>query len=223
MSAAVSWSAGKDSMLALLRARERGLAVTTLLTMCEDDGRSKSHALAPALIQAQADALGLAWRPVCVPVQPGAYGRAFDAALATLRDEGHTQLVFGDIDLQAHRDWLEPACARAGLAAVFPLWGEPRRRLAQELIDRGVRARIVCVDAGRLGADFCGATYDAKLLARLPAGVCPCGEDGEFHSFVFDGPGFAQPLNVVSRGQRRIGAAPPLAPTELVFDELALA
>ncbi|HEU4459894.1 MAG TPA: adenosine nucleotide hydrolase [Methylibium sp.] len=220
---AVSWSAGKDSMLALLRAREQGLAVATLLTMCEADGTSKSHALAPALIEAQAAALGLAWRPARVADEAGAYGRAFADALAALHGDGHDGIVFGDIDLQAHRDWLEPACARAGLRAHFPLWGEPRAALAREIVARGIRARLVCVDAARLDAGFCGADYDAQLLDRLPKPVCPCGEDGEFHSFVFDGPGFAAPLSLRSLGQERVASRPPLAATTLVFDRLVLA
>ena len=127
-------------------------------------------------------------------------------------------MVFGDIDLQAHRDWLEPACARAGLAAVFPLWGGARAKLAGEIVARGIRAMLVCVDARRLDAAFCGLDYDAALLARLPAGVCPCGEEGEFHTFVWDGPGFAAPLALRRAGRRTVASRPPLAPTELVFE-----
>jgi uncharacterized protein (TIGR00290 family) len=218
--AAISWSAGKDSWLALLRAREAGLRVDTFLTMCEPDGASKSHALAPALVEAQVRALGGAPRLVRVP--EGGYAAAFDAALRTLAAEGHDTLVFGDVDLQAHRDWLEPACARAGLAACFPLWGAPRAALARELLERGVRARVVCVDTGRLDASFCGRAYDAAFLADIPHGVCPVGEDGEFHTFVEDGPGFAAPLAVRSLGARRVASRPPFAPTTFVFERLAL-
>ena len=131
--AAISWSAGKDSCLALLRARALGLEVSTFVTMCEADGTSKSHALPPALVAAQVAAFAAGWQPVRVP--PGGYAASFDATLRALRDAGRTQMVFGDIDLQAHRDWLEPACARAGLEAVFPLWGEPRAALAATAID----------------------------------------------------------------------------------------
>jgi len=147
---AISWSAGKDSWLALLRAREQGLDVATFVTMCDEDGTSKSHALAPDLIDAQVRALGGASMSVRVP--PGDYAARFDAALRELAASGHTHMVFGDIDLQAHRDWLAPACERAGLAASFPLWGEPRAALARELVSRGVRARVVCVDTRWLDA-----------------------------------------------------------------------
>ena len=136
--AAISWSAGKDSCLALLRAREAGLEVRTFLTMLDTDGTSKSHALPSALIAAQVAALGGTWHPALVA--PGDYGHAFGAALKELKASGHSHMVFGDIDLQAHRDWLQPMCERAGLEAVFPLWGEPRAVLAEEIIDRGIRA-----------------------------------------------------------------------------------
>lgn len=215
MKAAVSWSAGKDSCLAWRRACEAGAPVATFLTMCDEDGHSKSHQIAPALVQAQADAAGVAWRPV--RVAPGGYAAAFDTALRALRDDGHTHLVFGDIDLQAHRDWLEPACARAGLEAWFPLWGTPRPALARAVIDAGIRARLVCVDTRWLDDGFAGADYDDALLARLPPGVCPCGEGGEFHTFVHDAPGFAAPLAVRCGPRRRVASVPPLAATTLVY------
>lgn len=218
---AISWSAGKDSWLALLRVREQGLAVTTFVTMCDEDGTSKSHALSPELVEAQVRALGGASMRVRVP--PGEYAARFDATLRELATSGHTHMVFGDIDLLAHRDWLAPACERAGLVALFPLWGEPRAALARELVARGVQARVVCVDTRWLDASFCGADYDAAFLARLPAGVCPCGEDGEFHTVVTGGPGFARPLRVVDGAQRRVASQPPFAPTEFVFQALSLA
>ena len=166
---AISWSAGKDSWLALMREREAGRPVETFVTMCDADGTSKSHALAPELVEAQVRALGGTPRLVRVP--PGEYAARFDAALRELAASGHTHLVFGDIDLQAHRDWLEPACARAGLVARFPLWGEARHALARELVGRGVQARVVCVDTAFLDASFCGAAYDAAFLDRIPDSV----------------------------------------------------
>ena len=201
-----------------MRARESGLHVGTFLTMLVSDGLSKSHALPRELIAAQVAALGGRWQPAVAG--PGDYGAVFAAQLEALRASGHTHLVFGDIDLQAHRDWLEPACARAGLAAVFPLWGEARAAIAQEVIARGIRALLVCVDTRWLDASFCGADYDAALLARLPPGVCPCGEGGEFHTFVRDAPGFAQPLGLCLTGQRTVASRPPLSPTVLVFQDV---
>jgi len=218
---AISWSAGKDSWLALTRAREQGRRVDTFVTMCDEDGTSKSHALVPDLVAAQVRALG--GTPLAVRVPPGGYATRFDATLRALAAAGHTHMVFGDIDLQAHRDWLAPACERAGLVPLFPLWGESRAALARELVTRGVRARVVCVDTRWLDASFCGADYDAAFLACLPAGVCPVGEDGEFHTLVTGGPGFDAPLRVVAGPQRRVASQPPFAPTEFVFDTLSLA
>jgi len=218
---AISWSAGKDSWLALARAREAGWHVDTFVTMCDADGTSKSHALPPDVVAAQVRALG--GTPVSVRVGPGEYAARFDAALRALADTGHTHMVFGDIDLQAHRDWLAPACERAALVPLFPLWGESRAALARELVTRGVRARVVCVDTRWLDASFCGVDYDATFLARLPAGVCPVGEDGEFHTLVIDGPGFDAPLRVLAGPQRRVASQPPFTPTQFVFETLALA
>jgi uncharacterized protein (TIGR00290 family) len=221
MKVAVSWSAGKDACLAWRRACEAGAIPSTFLTMCDDDGRSTSHHIPPGLVRAQADAAGVAWMPVTVP--PGGYARAFDQALQALCASGHTHLVFGDIDLQAHRDWLESACACAGLQAWFPLWGTPRPVLAQQVLASGIRSRLVCVDTRWLDESFCGADYDAALLARLPAGVCPCGEGGEFHTFVWNAPGFARPLAIELGPARRVPSRPPLAPTELVYRTPVLA
>ncbi|HMC16576.1 MAG TPA: adenosine nucleotide hydrolase, partial [Albitalea sp.] len=142
LKAAISWSAGKDSCLALLRAHEAGLDVRTFLTMLDPDGLSKSHALPRELVQTQVALLGGCWQPAVAG--PGEYAAVFAAQLRSLRESGHTHLVFGDIDLQAHRDWLEPACTAAGLSAVFPLWHEARTSIAQEVMSRGIQAMLVC-------------------------------------------------------------------------------
>lgn len=214
-SAAISWSAGKDSYLALLRAREAGFDVRSFLTMMNPDGSSKSHALSRELVAAQVEALGGTWR--AAEAGQGEYGEVFARELGRLRNAGHTHMVFGDIDLQAHRDWLEPACERAGLQAVFPLWGLQRAAIAREIIERGIRARVVCVDTRWLDESHCGVEYNADFLARLPEGVCPCGEDGEFHTFAWNGPGFSRSLELSPGVQRRVASQPPLIRTELVF------
>lgn len=131
-------------------------------------------------------------------------------------------MVFGDIDLAAHRDWLEPAGLRADLVAVFPLWGESRGALAEEVIARGIRARVICVDTRWLDETHCGVDYDASFLSRLPAGVCSCGEDGEVHTFVYDAPGFSKPLAVQNVVQRRVVSSPPWTLMEFVFQALTL-
>jgi diphthamide synthase (EF-2-diphthine--ammonia ligase) len=213
--AALSWSGGKDGCLAWLRAREAGLPVATFFTMCEADGASLSHALPRGWLARQVAACGVAWRAVDVPRAPGAYAAAFDATLAALRADGHTHAVFGDIDLAAHRDWIAPRAEAAGLVPVFPLWGGARAALAAEVVARGIRARIVAVDLGRAPASLCGADYGEALAAGLPAGVCPCGEDGEFHTAVTFAPGMAAPVPLPDRGVVVEPSAPPLAPTRI--------
>jgi len=188
-----SWSGGKDSMLALHRALDSGYEVRALLAMFDETGeRSRSHALPPQLMQAQADALGI---PLVMRQASWTnYEAVFTDQLKTFAAEGITHGLFGDIDLQPHRDWEEKVCAAAGLTAVLPLWQQPRRALVDELLALGYRARIVCVDARFLGESFCGREFDAGFIADLPPGVDACGENGEFHSFVFDGPRFARPV-----------------------------
>ena len=216
MKTAISWSAGKDACLALLRVRDAGEQVDTFLTMLDPDGSSKSHGLPASLVSAQVEALGGRWQPAVADSHE--YVHVFDEQLRALNAEGHDRMVFGDIDLQAHRDWLEAACARAGLSACFPLWGTSRGQIAREVIDRGIRARIICVDTRWLDESFCGAEYDDPLLARLPDGVCACGENGEFHTFVWNAPGFRTPVAIGGGVRRRVASRPPLAATELVFE-----
>lgn len=188
-----SFSGGKDSCLALWRAQQQGLDVRTLLVMFDQSGeRSRSHSLPPALIERQAQALRMAL--VTRNASWKSYEEEFIAALKELRADGHEVAVFGDIDLQPHRDWEEKVCAAAGIEPVLPLWHEDRRALAQEVIDSGFRAVVVCVDSRYLGDEFCGREYDASFIADLPAAVDACGENGEFHTFVHDGPNFAAPV-----------------------------
>jgi len=218
--AAISWSAGKDSSLALLRAREAGINIRTFVTMCEPDGSSKSHALSPNLIEAQVERFGGDWLPVRVPA--GGYTTAFAQVLAELAASGHTHMVFGDIDLQAHRDYIEPMCQRAGLVALFPLWGESRQQLANEIIARQIRAIVVCVDTQYLDQRYCGLEYNQAFIENLPDCVCPCGEDGEFHTFVMAAPSMSSPVPLQVGNTRLVPSAPPMNPTLLAFQDLSL-
>ncbi|MEW5880172.1 MAG: adenosine nucleotide hydrolase [Pseudomonadota bacterium] len=210
--AAVSWSGGKDCALALLRARAQGYDVRTFITACHGE-TPNAHALPRAWFERQVAALAGRWRPF--DVAPGGYEAGFRAVLAELAAGGLTAMVFGDIDLAAHRDWIEPRVRAAGLEPVFPLWGMARPQVAEEILDRGVRARVVTVDLARLPASFCGRRYDRRLLADLPAGVCPCGEDGEFHTAVEWLPGMREPVPLDIAGIVEEPTRPPLAPGRL--------
>jgi len=193
MTAAVSWSGGKDCCLAMHRARAAGLDVRTLIAMFDESGeRTRSHAVPRAVMQAQADALGLEL------VAPGAgwadYERVFVETLKTLKAAGVLDVVFGDIDLAPHREWEEKVCAVAVVAAHLPLWQESRRALAEEILALGYRALVVCTDDRWLGPSWCGRVYDRPFIESLPDGVDACGENGEFHTFVTDGPLFPSPV-----------------------------
>jgi uncharacterized protein (TIGR00290 family) len=188
-----SFSGGKDSSLALWRAMQADYDVRTLLVMFEESGeRSRSHAIPRSLIHAQANALGL--NVVVREASWKTYEAVFIETLRELRACGHEIAVFGDIDLQAHRDWEEKVCAQADIKPVLPLWHQDRRQLAREVLDAGFRARVVCTDSRYLSDEFCGREYDAQFIADLPANVDACGENGEFHTFVFDGPCFNHPI-----------------------------
>jgi uncharacterized protein (TIGR00290 family) len=221
VSALCSFSGGKDSCLALWRAQQQGIDVRTLLVMFEEDGeRSRSHAIPLALIRQQAEALKLdlvtrnaSWK---------SYEAVFITTLKELRATGHELAVFGDIDLQAHRDWEEKVCAAAGIAPLLPLWHQDRRLLAQEVLDAGFKAIVVCVDSRHLGDEFCGRPYDAAFIASLPANVDACGENGEFHTFVYDGPNFTAPVPVTVVGSEGYVAPPEYGSVRYCFARLEL-
>lgn len=193
MSTLCSFSGGKDSCLALWHAQQRGLDVRALLVMFEQGGaRSRSHALPVALVEQQAQALRLELTVRCASWAE--YEDVFTAALHEFQARGFDKAVFGDIDLQSHRDWEEKVCGAAGIEAVLPLWHRQRRELAEEVIALGFRAVVVCTDSRYLNDEFCGREYDASFLRDLPASVDACGENGEFHTFVYDGPNFSAPV-----------------------------
>ena len=195
-------------MLALWHARAGNLRLTTLLTMFDETGlRSRSHGVPRALMQAQARALGLDL------VGPSAgwkdYETVFVQALDELRSHGVEVAVFGDIDLEAHREWEARVCRQAGLEHCLPLWQRNRLELARESIALGFKAVVVCVDSRFLADEFCGRRFDESFIKDLPAGVDACGENGEFHTFVFDGPLFAQPVDF-----KLLGRSEYVAPAE---------
>jgi uncharacterized protein (TIGR00290 family) len=200
----LSWSGGKDSSLALaaLREDERFEVAALLTSVTPAYDRVSIHGVRRSLLYAQAASLGL---PVLeVELEPGcsneAYERAFHAAAARARVEypGLRAIAFGDLFLEDVRAYRERLAAEAGLEPVFPVWGRDTAGLAAEVVALGYRAHLVCVDTEALPAAFAGAPFDAALLQALPSSVDPCGERGEFHTFVHDGPIFARPVGVAT-------------------------
>jgi uncharacterized protein (TIGR00290 family) len=214
-----SFSGGKDSCLALWKARAEGLDVSTLLVVMDESGeRSRSHGLRSALLKRQAASLGA--RLVTGSAGWKNYEAVFLEILRVLRAEGHEVGVFGDIDLLAHRQWEEAVCAAAGLRAHLPLWQADRGALAREMLQLGFRAVVVCVDSRFLDDSFVGRDYDEKFLADLPDGVDACGENGEFHTFVHDGPGFATPISFELKGKDEYVAPESLGGARYCFARL---
>jgi len=191
--ALVSWSGGKDSCLALHRAKQSGMAVRRLITAMDETGSSaRSHGVPPTLLSAQAEALGLEMR--FYDTSWKTYEEKFIATLQQARADGIAHAIFGDIDLIPHREWEEKVCSQAGLQACLPLWNEPRQKLVDEFLSLGFKAVVVCIDGRYLTEDFCGREFDAQFLADLPPSVDACGENGELHTIVYDGPTFAKPV-----------------------------
>lgn len=202
----LSWSGGKDSSLALQRLRaDPAVRVEALLTTVTDAyDRVSMHGVRRALLEAQAAAVGLPLRTVRIPpaCSNAEYEARFGDALAAWAAEGGEAVAFGDLylaDVRAYRERLVAAYAPA-LAPRFPLWGEDTAALARRFVADGFRATLVCVDPRQIDAEFCGRAYDVALLADLPPGADPCGENGEFHTYVSDGPLFAAPVRV-ARGE----------------------
>jgi diphthine-ammonia ligase len=194
-----SWSGGKDSCLALFRALGSGLRPTVLLTMLTETGeRSRSHGLPVTLLEEQAERLGM--RPVTVCTSWDDYEKNFLDAARRFRREGISAGIFGDIDLEQHREWVERVCAKEGIEALLPLWKHSRDDLLTELLSSGFKAVIVSVKEGVLDRDFLGKSLDATVIGDMKdAGIDASGEEGEYHTFVTDGPIFSKPVEF-SRG-----------------------
>ena len=195
---ALCFSGGKDSAMALQEIRRRGeYHVAELVTTVTDAyDRVSMHGVRRALLRRQAESLGLPVTEVVVPPESSnaVYEREMGKAFSKIRDKGIRQVAFGDIFLEDLRDYRERQLAAAGLTCLFPIWKRPTRSLAQTFIDEGFRAVTVCVDSKVLDESFAGRHFDIAFLNDLPSSVDLCGENGEFHTFVFDGPIFSHPI-----------------------------
>jgi uncharacterized protein (TIGR00290 family) len=198
--ALIAWSSGKDSAWALHEMRRAGDydIVGALTTVTETFGRVSMHGVREDLMRAQHEAAGLASVvvPIPYPCPNEVYETRMTAALADAEADGITHIVCGDLFLEDVRAYREQKLQGTGIAPVFPLWGRPTDALAREMIDAGVDARLVCVDLKQLARDFAGRRLDHALLAELPASADPCGEKGEFHTFVAAGPMLSRSIAV---------------------------
>ena len=198
----MSWSGGKDSSLALaaLRADDRYEVVALLTSITREYDRVSIHGVRRSLLEAQAQSIGLPLFEVSLGVASSnaAYEEAFRAAVgeckATHPDVQH--MAFGDLFLADVRGYRERQMAPLGITPVFPIWGRDTAHLAREFIESGYGAHLVCVDTQQLDAAFAGRTFDDALLRDMPRSVDPCGEKGEFHTFVSRGPIFREPIGV---------------------------
>jgi uncharacterized protein (TIGR00290 family) len=189
-----TWSGGKDSAMALYELRRTGgYEVAALLTtVTEDYGRVSMHGVRSALLDRQAGSLALPLEKVHITKESGniEYEEKMGEALARYRRGGVLSVAFGDIFLEDLRRYRESKLSKAGMKGLFPLWKMDTAGLAREFISLGFKAVVTCVDSDVLEGRFAGRDYDEGFLAELPPSVDPCGENGEFHSFVYDGPIF---------------------------------
>ena len=200
MGTLLSWSTGKDSAWSLyvLRQRPDVTVVGLVTTLNAAFGRVAMHGVRRALLEAQAEAAGLALHVLEIPHPcPNAdYERIMGAFVAAQAAAGVAAMAFGDLFLEDIRRYREARLAGTGIAPLFPLWGIDTGVLARRMIDGGLEAYVTCVDRQKLPASFAGRRYDLGLLADLPAGVDPCAENGEFHTFACAGPMFTRPIAI---------------------------
>ncbi|HVX51616.1 MAG TPA: diphthine--ammonia ligase [Chitinophagaceae bacterium] len=211
INAYMNWSGGKDSALCLYKAMQAGTYnITHLLTSINAvHSRISMHGVRRSLLQAQAEAIGLPLETIELPEQPAMpeYEAAMKNKALQLQQQGCTHAIFGDIFLEDLKQYREQKLAEIDIACVFPLWKKDTTALVKEFIALGFKSIIVCVNGMSLDKSFCGRIIDEDFLNDLPAYVDPCGENGEFHSFVFDAPIFKQPI--------------PVAKGEMVYKEYA--
>ena len=196
----LSWSSGKDSAwtLHLLRQRTDISAAALLTTFNSATNRVAMHAVRRGLVEAQAEQTGIPLWAVELPwpCSNQEYEDRMRAACQRATAEGITAVAFGDLYLQDVRDYRVRQLQGSGLQPLFPLWQIPTEQLGRDMIAAGVRAKITCVDPAKLAKSFAGHEYDLRLLQALPAGIDLCGENGEFHTFVYDAPVFSRPIGV---------------------------
>lgn len=193
-----SWSSGKDSAMALhaLRKNSDYEIVALLTTITEDYDRIAMHGIRRVLLEQQAESLGLPL--ITVPLSKNAsneeYESKINVAMEQCKAEGINHVAFGDLFLEDLRQYREEKLSTVGMKALFPIWKRDTKKLSHVFIEMGFKTVLTCIDTQMLDGSFAGRYYNEQLLADLPANVDPCGENGEFHSFCFDGPIFRHPI-----------------------------
>ncbi|MFH1074531.1 MAG: diphthine--ammonia ligase [Candidatus Firestonebacteria bacterium] len=191
-----SWSGGKDSCLALYKAVKEGYEVKALLNFASRDmKRCCFHGISDEIIKLQGELIGIPVIKCPVTDDMKNYEKEFKESVKSVK--GIDSMIFGDIFLQEHLDWIVRVCKDIGISPVEPLWGLDVNKIAEEFVDLGFKTIIISAQAGKLGKEFVGRVFDKILIEDLKkAGVCPCGENGEFHTLVIDGPIFKRPINI---------------------------
>ena len=196
----LSWSSGKDSAWSLhILQQDPDINIVGLFcTVNQKFDRVAMHAVRIELVQLQAESAGLPIQiiPIPDPCSNSQYETVMTQFIEEIKGQGIECLAFGDLYLEDVRKYREENLADTGITPIFPLWGKETKALAKEMLDKGLRAKITCVDPKVLPPEFSGWDYNQSFLDKIPGHIDPCGENGEFHSFVFDGPMFKKPINI---------------------------
>ncbi|MGC9015018.1 MAG: diphthine--ammonia ligase [Thermoproteota archaeon] len=195
----VSWSGGKDSSLALyeIQKNESYEIVALFTTITKDYDRVTMHGVRRELLEEQARAIGVALHEVFIPknVSNEEYNKIMEREMKDAKEKGVSAVVFGDIFLEDVRKYREENLSKVSMKGIFPLWKRNSRKLVEDFIRLGFKAVVVCVDSNALTKDYIGKIVDEEFLEKLPSNVDPAGENGEYHTFVFDGPIFKKKVN----------------------------
>ncbi|TAM37873.1 diphthine--ammonia ligase [bacterium] len=193
------WSAGKDSCFACYKAISMGHDLSVLFNFTDHEGKnSLSHGLTASLILKQAQLTGMPIVQKAMPKSSEAYREEFKALICTWKKKtGIGGIVFGDIYLKEHKDWIDAVCREVEVEPIMPLWNRDTKELILEIIDSGFKAMVVAVKADLLGKEWLGRIMDRKFIEELKPGIDPCGEKGEFHTLVVDGPLFRESLKIL--------------------------
>jgi len=199
MKAAGLWSGGKDSCFACYKAISMGYDLSLLFNFTDPAGKSSlSHGLAAALIFKQSQLIGIPIEQKPMPKDGGTYRKEFKALIREWKNKaGIEGIVFGDIYLKEHKEWIDSVCLEAEVEPIMPLWGRDTKELILEIIDSGFKAMVVAVKTDLLGKEWLGRIMDRKFVKELKPEIDPCGEKGEFHTLVVDGPLFREPIKIL--------------------------